>query len=335
MARQLRIQFEGAIYHVTVRGVERRKIFKDDADRKRFLECLELAAGGHGVRVYLFCLMSNHVHLLIETPQGNLSAFMHKLQTAYTVYYNLRHKRAGHLMQGRFGATPVEGDDYLLKLSRYIHLNPVHVGEVADQSLEGRVAELRRYLWSSYRGYSGLAKKYDFIDEMPILEMMEVPEKKRRREYRRFVEAGLAETDEEFLEVVKGSRWGIGSIEFLARMRDMHNDMVIHAKRPEDVSSRRVEGKVKPDRVVELVADAFGLKAADLGRRQYDCEARAMAAQMLVRYAGVSQRDIGGMLGMGTGSAVCRQLKRLRDRREGDSGLDARIMKIERSLEKR
>lgn len=334
MARQLRVQFEGAIYHVTVRGVEQRKIFKDDADRNRFLECLELAAGGHGVRVYLFCLMTNHVHLLIETPQGNLSAFMHKLQTAYTVYYNLRHKRAGHLMQGRFGATPVEGDDYLLKLSRYIHLNPVFVGTMVDQPLERRMAELRGYPWSSYQGYTGLAKGNDVVDEGPILEMMEAPAKKRRRVYRRFVEAGLAKADEEFLEVVKGSRWGIGGSEFLERMRDLHTDMVIQAKRPEDVSFRRVEGEVSPERVVRMVADVFGLKAADLGKRQYDCEARAVAAQMLVRYAGMNQRDIGGRLGMGTGSAVCQQLKRLGVRRVDDPDVDIRMKRIEGMLKK-
>jgi len=125
MARKLRVQFEGAIYHVTIRGVERRTLFNDNNDCERFLECLGEAVEESGVRLYLFCLMTNHVHLLVETPQGNLSAFMHKLQTAYTVYYNLRHKRVGHLMQGRFGAKPVEGDTYLLVLSRYIHLNPV------------------------------------------------------------------------------------------------------------------------------------------------------------------------------------------------------------------
>ena len=151
MARKLRVQFEGAIYHVTIRGVERRTIFDDQADRKRFLARLGVAVEEYGVRLYLFCLMTNHAHLLVETPRANLSVFMHKLQTAYTVYYNLRHKRAGHLMQGRFGAKPVEGDAYLLTLSRYIHLNPVFVGPMTGQPLERRLAEFRAYPWNSYR----------------------------------------------------------------------------------------------------------------------------------------------------------------------------------------
>lgn len=110
MARKLRVQYEGAISHVTVRGVERRRIFDDDADRERFLNRLGEAVAEYGVRLYLFCCMRNHAHVVCETPRANLSAFMHKLQTAYTVYYNLRHRRAGHLMQGRFGAEPVAGD---------------------------------------------------------------------------------------------------------------------------------------------------------------------------------------------------------------------------------
>src|ERR1035437_840283 len=118
MARKLRVQFEGAIYHVTLRGVERRDLFADDWDRKRFLEQLSRGVELDGVRLYLFCLMRNHAHLLIETPMSNLSSFMHRLQTAYAVYFDRRHQRCGHLLQGRYGAVPVEGDEYLLKLSR-------------------------------------------------------------------------------------------------------------------------------------------------------------------------------------------------------------------------
>ena len=147
MARKLRVQFEGAIYHVTIRGVDRRRIFDDDADRDRFLLKLGEAAEACGVRLYLFCLMTNHVHLLAETPHANLSVFMHKLQTDYTVYYYLRHRRSEHLMQGRFGAVLVQGDEYLLKLSRYIHLNPVFIRAQKAKTQEKRVKALRE--WTS------------------------------------------------------------------------------------------------------------------------------------------------------------------------------------------
>ena len=333
MARQLRVQYEGAIYHVTIRGVDRRMIFNDQADRDRFLERLREAVKEYGVRLYLFCLMQNHVHLLVETPRGNLSAFMHKLQTAYTVYYNLRHKRIGHLMQGRFWAKPVEGDTYLLTLSRYIHLNPVFIGFMTDQPLERRLADLRAYPWSSYQGYAGLAKTRDFVDDGPILAMMETPAKKRHRAYRRFVEAGIAEADDKFLEVLQGSRWGIGGAEFQERIRELHTGLANQVKRPEDVSFRHADRNVRPEKVLGIVADTFGMTTIDLKKRRYDCVARAVSAQMLGRYAGMNQRDIGGLLSMGTGSAVCRQLKRLRDRQGHGSDLDAQIEVIKSALE--
>jgi len=259
---------------------------------------------------------------------------MHKLQTAYTVYYNLRHKRAGHLMQGRFWAMPVEGDKYLLMLSRYIHLNPVFVGPMTGQPLERRLAELRAYPWSSYRGYAGFAKASDFVDDGPILAMMERSEKKRRRAYRRFVEAGIAERDDEFLKVLQESAWGIGGSEFQERIHELHTGMADQVKRPEDVSFRHIVQKVSPEAVLGMVADTFGMKPDDLRKRRYDCVARAVTAQMLGRYAGINQRDIGELLCMGTGSAVCRQLKRLRMRRLRGSELDAQIERIESVLEK-
>ena len=117
MARKLRVHFEGAIYHVTLRGVERRRLFDDEDDRERFMDRLGVYAEECRIRLYMFCLMTNHVHLLLETPEANLSVFMQKLQTAYTIYYNLRHDRTGHLVQGRFGAKLVEGNEYLLMLS--------------------------------------------------------------------------------------------------------------------------------------------------------------------------------------------------------------------------
>ncbi len=110
MARPIRIEYEGAVYHVTIRGNERKALFQTDADRERFVQALADSLERYSVRLYLYCLMSNHTHFVLETPCGNLSRFMQRFQTAYTVYYNKRHRRSGHLMQGRFGASIVEED---------------------------------------------------------------------------------------------------------------------------------------------------------------------------------------------------------------------------------
>ena len=145
MARPVRIEYEVAVYHVTARGNNRNAIFADDADRERFLLDLEESVQRFDIRLYLFCLMTNHVHLVLETPRGNLSSFMHRVQTAYTVYFNRRHHQSGHLMQGRFGAAAVDEDEYILKLSRYVHLNPVFVQAHRSKSPRERTEILRAY----------------------------------------------------------------------------------------------------------------------------------------------------------------------------------------------
>ena len=333
MARKLRIQYEGAIYHVTMRGVERRTLFQDNADRERFLTQLSESTKEYSVRLYLFCLMDNHVHLLLETPQANLSAFMHRLQTAYTVYFNLRHKRTGHLMQGRFGAQLVQGDKYLRKLSRYIHLNPVFVKPLQEQPIAEKVKYLRSYSWSSYQSYIGLIKPHEFLEEAPLLALGNTPLKKRRLTYRRFVEDGIAKPDEEFKDQLAQSPWGLGDTAFQNRIRDMHKDQCEQAKRKEDVSFRRISSWLSANLVLKSVSEAFEMKTNDLQKRQYNCAARAVAALLLRRYAGMNQRTIGELLGMGTGSAVCRQLKRLQNDLVLDSETAARARKSEIVLE--
>ncbi|MDP3297213.1 MAG: transposase [Thermodesulfovibrionia bacterium] len=146
MARQLRIEYAGAFYHITSRGNERKDIFKSEQDFKKFLTYLETATQRYGAVIHVYCLMSNHYHLLLETPMGNLSQIMRHINGAYTTYFNTRRQRAGHLFQGRYKAILVDADEYAGELSRYIHLNPVRAGIVSKPE---------QYLWSSYQYYVG------------------------------------------------------------------------------------------------------------------------------------------------------------------------------------
>ncbi|WP_432823269.1 transposase, partial [Trichloromonas sp.] len=116
MARPLRIQYPGAYYHVTSRGNERKDIFKSRRDREKFLGYLQSATERYGAVIHCYCLMSNHYHLFIETPEGNLSQIMQHVNGSYTTYYNVKRKRAGHLFQGRYAAVLVEADAYALEL---------------------------------------------------------------------------------------------------------------------------------------------------------------------------------------------------------------------------
>ncbi len=140
MTRPLRIQFDGAYYHVTSRGNERKNVFRNNRDREQFLSYLKSAHYRYKAVFHVFCLMNNHYHYLLETPKGNLSQIMHHINGAYTNYFNIKHRRREHLFQGRYKAIVVDADSYAGELSRYIHLNPVRAGLIdVLKNLNGQV----------------------------------------------------------------------------------------------------------------------------------------------------------------------------------------------------
>ncbi len=146
MARKPRIHFPDAVYHVIVRGNCRQDIFIDDHDRYRFYLLLQAGTERFGHRIHAFCLMSNHVHLVVQTGEIPLSRIMQNLSLRYTRWINWRHHRVGHLFQGRYKAVLVDADAYFLELVRYVHLNPVRA-EMAKTPEE--------YLWTGHRAYLG------------------------------------------------------------------------------------------------------------------------------------------------------------------------------------
>ena len=152
MPRLWRKTFEGAKYHVTCRGNARQAIFLAPPDWARFRQQLSHACACEGVILYAWVLMPNHYHLLVETPRGNLSAFMRRLNTAYAMYFRHKHGRPGHCFQGRYGAKLVANDDYLLRLTRYLHLNPVSGKKFHGTTPEEKWLYLKSYIWSSFLG---------------------------------------------------------------------------------------------------------------------------------------------------------------------------------------
>ncbi len=332
MARKLRLQFEGAIYHVTIRGNGRRKIFVDDRDRDRFLWRLVESADTYEIRLYLYCLMDNHCHLLVETPRANISRYMQSLLTGYTVYFNLRHNTSGHLLQGRYGAQLVEGDNYLLSLSRYIHLNPVHIKAMKEMSLKQKAQYLRSYQWSSYRGYIDKRRRSEQIEYGPILELMHGPKKEQAARYRKFVEGGLARTNEEFVKLMKTKPRGIGDKIFRKWVDAEYTKLREEQGSKEDVSFRREAVLKDADEVVKIVAKAFGVNLDDMQRPLRRNLARPAAAQMLCKYVGLTQREAGRKLGYGTGSAVSRQISRLRETLNCDKKLSRILNKAEKKV---
>ena len=325
MARMLRIEYPGAIYHVTCRLVGSwadgdRDLYRDDADRWRFLDALGSRVEGFGIVLHQYVLMQNHFHLVVGTPRGNCSAFMQSLLTAYTVYFNQRHGRHGHLFDGRYKAKLVEGDNYLLSLSRYVHLNPVRVGALRENPAEARRV-LRTYYWSSYLQYVGQRKCLTFLSCRQTLAQMGGAVKDRPARYRKFVQAGITKDDEDFVEAMGLSRLGIGGVEFRDQLQALYTAAASGVNRREDVTLRRREMVLSADAVIKTLAGLLGCEPDAFKVRGKGTARRPFAAHFLTRYAGLSQRDVAQHLGVSTGAAVCLQLRRFEELTAADRKL--------------
>lgn len=337
MARHLRVEYPGAIYHVAVRMLgdwkkEENRLFEDDADRVRFVTRLAEKVAQYDIRLYLYVLLTNHVHLVLETPQANCGRFMQALSTAYTVYFNLRHGRHGHLVDGRYRAKVVEADDYLSALSRYVHANPVRVTGLKDQPLAERIGYLRGYRWSSYPGYIGSGKRQAFVDYGPVLAAMEGRRRDGPKRYRAYVESGLAEDDADFRAALKASPRSIGSETFRDWVDGLYDKLVAKHRRPEDVAFRCTHAPLAADAVLACVAEGLGVEVGAFRQRRRQSALRGVAARALVTYSGLTQREIATVLGMGTGAAVSVHLRTLAARLAMDRDLRRRIARVEASL---
>jgi REP element-mobilizing transposase RayT len=182
MARPLRIEFPGALYHITARGDRQEPIYEDDYDRKVFLDLLGKVIVEWNWACQAYCMMGNHYHLLVETPDGNLAKGMRQLNGVYTQLSNRRHQRVGHLFQGRYKAILVDRDEYLLELGRYVVLNPVRA------RLVKRVED---WPWSSYRSMVGQARNPSWLATDALLAQFGNRKASAQRNFRRFVSEGI------------------------------------------------------------------------------------------------------------------------------------------------
>ena len=201
MARPLRVNVKGGWYHVTARGIERRAIFEEPRDYEHFLELLKELGGRYAVEIHAYCLMGNHYHLLIRTPEANASAAVQWLNVSYSVWFNKKRGRVGHVFQGRFGSVLIDGNgSWVLNASVYIHLNPIRTSEyglgksmnqaeglglvaATREELKGRLKALRGYRWSSFRAYAGYAGMSEWLASKELLKRAGGP-----RMYRRYVQ---------------------------------------------------------------------------------------------------------------------------------------------------
>ena len=328
MARPLRIQFENAYYHVTCRGNSGQEIFSNDADRSAFLDLLERSSDIYQTEILAYVLMSNHFHLFVKTPLGNLQEFMRHFNISYTSYYNWRHDRRGHLYQGRYKSFLVDADQYLQEVSRYIHLNPVRVKVRSGMTLEEKENYLRKYHWNSYGGYlSPRGRRFVRVEE--VLAYFGGDTTAGRRKYEAFVKEGVSGKLANPLE--RGTGHGIiGESEFIEKIRGQYigSDMASR----EIPAVKRILAQVEPERIIGEMCKAFRVEREELLRKGYKGVGRGILMEMLYRNGGMNQREIGELLGVDY-SAVSVMRKRLFELQKNDRNLSAQIERLKRRLE--
>ena len=313
MARPLRIDYPGGHYHITSRGVGRQEIFFEDEDREEFLDRLGRVHDRTGVVIHAYCLMTNHYHLEIETPEGHLSRSLQWLNETYAASVNRRRDRVGHLFQGRFHSAVIEAEQHLASLTRYIHLNPVRAG-IADRPAD--------YAWSSYRSYIGLEQAPEWLAMGFILGRFGRSLKERRRAYQAFVEERAAD---KIPNPLKELAYGaiLGGEEFVTQMRDK-----LEGRRadPEVSQLLRAVSTVSLSTVGDMVSAAYGCTTGELmvrGRKGH--EARDMAIYLSREMTRERLTDIGSYFGGIRPSAVSLACRRVEERMEADKKLKRRV----------
>lgn len=250
MARPLRLEFPDALYHVTCRGNEQRAIFRSDRDRKAFLGFLAEAVRRFGWSVTAWVLMTNHFHLVFQTPQPNLSQGMHWFNSAYVGWFNRVHKRSGHLYQGRFKALLVEKEAYFAEVLRYVVLNPVraHMVERPED-----------YKWSSYRATAGLDAAPNWFDLASVLPLFHSECEDAQQNYQEFVCAKI--DGEDCLWDKLTNRIFLGTE---AWTRDMRKIVETKPRSTDHPRAQRAVGRPKMHTIIDAVAKVAGTNAASI-----------------------------------------------------------------------
>jgi REP element-mobilizing transposase RayT len=303
MSRQTRIEYEGAWYHVVNRGAGRQRVFRTDSQRRYFLSLLGETAERFKAEWHAYCLMGNHCHLMVRTPEGNLQRIMRHVNGLYTQYFNRSARRDGTLFRGRYKAVLVDVEAYWLELSRYIHRNPLEAGLVED---------LASYRWSSYRAYCGLEKPPEWLTTGFILNAR--GQRDRHRRYAAFVAEGTADALVTFYRKAKLSPI-LGNDEFRTRVlgrRAMHIDM------PE---LKRARALPSLEEIVVATARRFGVTETAVWTsrrgRAVISPARSAAMYLCQRVGDMRLGEIAdafGLAGYASAGSTIRQIKGRKDK---------------------
>jgi len=319
MSRPLRIIYDGAWYHVMNRGRQGEAIFSDVEDYQAFIDLLQESCRMWQVKIAAYCLMSNHYHLLLQTPHSNLSRCMRHINGIYTQRYNRLHRSDGQLFRGRYKAIVVDADSYLLELVRYIHRNPVRAGMVK------RAGD---YRWSSHKGYISKSKAWNWLYRDLVLGMLEKNKNRQPGVYKQFVSMGESQEIEQFFEK-KHIPTILGDDSFVDRIKGKY----FKEKRHEEVPESKV---LAPDinRIKQAVCCIYRTSPEDLciSRRGGKNEARNVAIYLIRQYTGEKLMRIGREFNISKNSTVSSAVLKIGKELQKDKRLKKRINTIEKQF---
>ena len=311
MARPLRVEYPGAWYHVMNRGAGRRSIYKNDDQRRYFLSLLQDTHARFNAEWHAYCLMGNHYHLLLRTPDGNLQRIMRHINGLYTQYFNRSERKDGPLFRGRYKAILVDAQNYWLQLSRYIHRNP----------LEAKLCKsLSQYRWSSYRAYTGVDKKPDWLNINYTLKA--IAKRNAQEKYKAYVSKSVDEDIAEFYRKKKTSPI-LGDDQFKARVLAGKTYTV-------DVPELAVE-RIRPtlNQIVEAVCRHYKVKETEIWRQTrgkgVKSPARSVAMYLCQQTADMRLAEIAEKFGLASYASAGATIRQVVAKRENDKQLDREI----------
>ncbi len=332
MARQLRIQYPGAFYHVTSRGNDRQNIYRDKEDYEEFLERLIESLDVYNVSLLCYVCMTNHFHFLLTTPDANLSHFMRHFNIGYTAAFNRRHKRSGHLYQGRYKSFLIDADSYLKEVSRYVHLNPVRLKKYTGLDAKEKVMLLKKSSFNSLAGYTNLKKRESFLNYSTILDYFGGDTEEGRRQYRQFVNKGLGDDLENPLASGRGTGI-VGADSFVETIRDKFLLNTTRESKREQPQLKEVKKKYGPEELINHFCSIVNVEIDYICSRGKNTTDRAMLMEMLYRHCKITQPKIGRLMGIDY-SSVSYARKRLRGKISKSSILKIKFDRINDELTK-
>ena len=318
MARPARIEYRGAFYHVMNRGNQKGNIFLDDNDREKFLKILGNVEQRYGIVIYIFVLMSNHYHILIETPIPNLSRAIQRLNGDYALYFSRKYKKPGHLFQGRFKAMLVEKEEYLLVLSRYIHLNPYRAGLTES---------IKEYKWSSLPYYlNGKAVLPFSLSWEWILTRFDSRKRVAIKEYLEYIHGGIKDIENPGLEARGG--WILGNEDWVKDIIEKGLSKIKSKGREELIGVKQLKPKISVTKFEEVVCEEFQVEKEELKARKYNNIARMAIIYLAVHHCGFSLKKAAARYNAVSYFSISKSSSRFESLLLKDSKLNKKIKRI-------